>query len=224
MVYARLMLKESRLAAARASEDHAVREVLEVGAFDEEDLYEALEYLEQRQVQIETALARPQSSRGPGAVFLYDVTSVYFEGQHNQLAEFGYNRDGKKGKKQMVAGLLTENTSNIEKEWYPTTKSGMAFGQRPRKRMAAPLSATAPPAAACIHRSNFATGSWFSPYRPRNTMVSMVAMVTAENTKATSTIPCKLCRAAGYMSTGIRGSQGPKTKTIKRIQGVRFIL
>ncbi|NLH73732.1 MAG: hypothetical protein GX456_11820 [Verrucomicrobia bacterium] len=42
MVYARLMLKESRLAAARASEDHAVREVLEVGAFDEEDLYEAL--------------------------------------------------------------------------------------------------------------------------------------------------------------------------------------
>jgi len=44
---------------------------------------------------------------GAGAVFLYDVTSSYFEGQHNELAEFGYNRDGKKGKKQMVAGLLT---------------------------------------------------------------------------------------------------------------------
>ena len=42
-----------------------------------------------------------------GAVFLYDVTSVYFEGRHNELADFGYNRDGKKGKKQMVAGLLT---------------------------------------------------------------------------------------------------------------------
>ena len=41
-------------------------------------------------------------------MFLYDVTSVYFEGQHNELAEFGYNRDGKKGKKQMVVGLLTD--------------------------------------------------------------------------------------------------------------------
>ena len=37
LIYARLMLKKSRLAAARASEDHAVREVLEVGGFDEED-------------------------------------------------------------------------------------------------------------------------------------------------------------------------------------------
>jgi hypothetical protein len=27
-------------------------------------------------------------------VFLYDVTSVYFEGQHNALAEFGYNPEG----------------------------------------------------------------------------------------------------------------------------------
>lgn len=40
-------------------------------------------------------------------MFLYDVTSVYFEGQHNALAEFGYNRDGMQGKKQMVTGLLT---------------------------------------------------------------------------------------------------------------------
>ena len=57
------------------------------------------------QRDIETALA-PQAR--PGAVFLYDVTSVYFEGQHNELAAFGYNRDGKRGKKQMGAGLLTD--------------------------------------------------------------------------------------------------------------------
>jgi transposase len=43
-------------------------------------------------------------------VFLYDVTRVYFEGQHNDLAAYGYNRDGKRGKKQMVAGLLTDGT------------------------------------------------------------------------------------------------------------------
>ena len=41
-------------------------------------------------------------------MFLYDVTSVYFEGQDNELAAFGYNRDGKRGKQQMVAGLLTD--------------------------------------------------------------------------------------------------------------------
>jgi transposase len=108
LVYARLMLEESRLAAARASEDHAVREALEVGSFDEDDLYRALEYLEEHQSQIEAALAPKPCGKGAGAVFLYDVTSVYFEGQHNALAEFGYNRDGKKGKKQMVAGLLTD--------------------------------------------------------------------------------------------------------------------
>ena len=108
LVYARLMLQSSRLAAVRASEDHAVREVLEVGGFDEDDLYGALEYLEEHQSQIEAALAPKGRGEGAGAVFLYDVTSVYFEGRHNALAEFGYNRDGKKGKKQMVAGLLTD--------------------------------------------------------------------------------------------------------------------
>src|SRR5260370_25721803 len=39
---------------------------------------------------------------------MYDGISVYFEGLENELADFGYNRDGKKGKKQLVAGLLTD--------------------------------------------------------------------------------------------------------------------
>lgn len=107
LIYARLAHPGSRLSAARASEDHAVREVLQVGTFDEDDLYGALEYLAAHQRAIETALA-PQAA--PGAVFLYDVTSVYFEGAHNELAAFGYNRDGKRGKQQMVAGLLTDGT------------------------------------------------------------------------------------------------------------------
>ena len=105
LIYARLAHQGSRLSAARASEDHAVREVLRVGAFDEDDLYLALEHLAAHQSRIESALA-PRAT--PGAVFLYDVTSVYFEGRHNELAAFGYNRDGKRGKQQMVAGLLTD--------------------------------------------------------------------------------------------------------------------
>ena len=40
--------------------------------------------------------------------YLYDVTSSYFEGQQNELADYGYNRDGKKSKKQIVIGLMTD--------------------------------------------------------------------------------------------------------------------
>ena len=38
---------------------------------------------------------------------MYDVTSSYVEGNNNELADWGYNRDNKKGKKQIVIGLLT---------------------------------------------------------------------------------------------------------------------
>ena len=41
---------------------------------------------------------------------MYDVTSSYLEGQCNELAAFGYNRDGKKGKRQIVTGLLCDET------------------------------------------------------------------------------------------------------------------
>ena len=108
LIYARLAHQGSRLSAARWSEDHAVKEILQVGSFDEDDLYGALEQLEQRQASIEAALA-PKAPASPArAIYLYDVTSVYFEGLQNELADFGYNRDGKKGKKQLVAGLLTD--------------------------------------------------------------------------------------------------------------------
>ncbi len=108
LIYARLAHQGSRLSAARWSEDHAVKEILQVGAFDEDDLYAALEDLQQRQESIEAALAPKAAAAPTRAIYLYDVTSVYFEGLENELADFGYNRDGKKGKKQLVAGLLTD--------------------------------------------------------------------------------------------------------------------
>ena len=42
-------------------------------------------------------------------IFLYDITSSYFEGTENVLSAFGYNRDGKKGKKQITIGLITDS-------------------------------------------------------------------------------------------------------------------
>jgi len=121
LIYARLAHQGSRLSAARYSEDHAVREILEVGSFDEEDLYAALDFLDTQQERIENALHQRAK---PGALFLYDVTSVYFEGQLNELAAFGYNRDGKKGKKQLVAGLLTDAEGEpISIQLYPGNTS-----------------------------------------------------------------------------------------------------
>ena len=43
LIYARVAHQGSRLSAARWSEDHAVHEVLQVGRFDEDDLYAALD-------------------------------------------------------------------------------------------------------------------------------------------------------------------------------------
>lgn len=105
LVLARVAHRGSRLSAVRWAKDHAVAEVLGLASFDEDDLYEALDWLAANQQRVERELA-PQVEGG--AVFLYDVTSSYLEGQQNELAAPGYNRDGKRYKKQIVAGLLTD--------------------------------------------------------------------------------------------------------------------
>jgi transposase len=110
LVLARLAHQGSRLSAVRWSQDHAVSEVLGLTSFDEDELYAALDDLCARQEKIEQALYRRYLRRcgEPPRLFLYDVTSSYFEGERNELGEFGYNRDGKRGKLQMVIGLLTD--------------------------------------------------------------------------------------------------------------------
>jgi len=121
MIYARVAWQGSRLAAVRWAEDHAVAAVLGLESFDEEDLYRALEWLQANQERIERALA-PKIE--PGAAFLYDVTSSYFEGQCNELAAHGYNRDGKRYKKQVVAGLLTDASGEpLSIQLYPGNTS-----------------------------------------------------------------------------------------------------
>jgi hypothetical protein len=93
------------------AQDHAVEEVLALPVFDEDDLYDALDDLCTRQEKIETALyARYlRHHQRPPQMFLYDITSSYLEGEKNQLAEFGHDRDGKKGKLQIVIRLLTDS-------------------------------------------------------------------------------------------------------------------
>jgi transposase len=109
LILARVAHQGSRLSAVRWVEEHAVAEILGITQFDEDDLYAALDWLAEHQDQIENRLYRTHIHRvgKPPVLVLYDVTSSYFEGEQNELAEYGYNRDGKKGKKQIVIGLLT---------------------------------------------------------------------------------------------------------------------
>src|SRR5271157_1825701 len=110
LVLARVAHHGSRLSAVRWAEDHAVAEVLHLGPFDEDDLYAALDDLCTRQQIVEKTLYQRYLQRRsvPPALFLYDVTSSYLEGEHNALGEYGYNRDGKRGKLQVVIGLLAD--------------------------------------------------------------------------------------------------------------------
>jgi transposase len=109
LVLARIADQGSRLSAVRWAEDHCVAEVLGLDKFDEEDLYRALDWLAARQDKIEKKLYRAYARKkgSPNVLVLYDVTSSYLEGQCNELAEYGFDRDKKKGKKQIVIGLLT---------------------------------------------------------------------------------------------------------------------
>jgi hypothetical protein len=104
----RLISPASKLATARElaadTAGSSLGRLLELGAVGESELYRALDWLGARQAAIETALARRHLK--DGALVLYDVSSSWLEGRCCELARFGYSRDGKKGKLQIVYGLL----------------------------------------------------------------------------------------------------------------------
>ena len=108
MIVARVIEPAAKLATARQLSDataaHSLGAVLELGAVDEDELYAALDLIEEAQPKIETALARRHLR--DGCLVLYDLTSSYLEGQRCELGRFGYSRDGKRDKLQIVFGLL----------------------------------------------------------------------------------------------------------------------
>lgn len=111
-VMARAIDQGSRLSAVRLAQTHAACDVLGLAqGFDENDLYDNLGWLNKHQAEIEQRLFnihRKGKEKKETELFLYDVTSSYFEGVCNALGDWGYNRDGKKGKKQVVVGLLCD--------------------------------------------------------------------------------------------------------------------
>jgi hypothetical protein len=108
MIVARVLDPASKLATARGlgteTGFHTLAEDLDLGEADVSELYRAMDWLLRRQPRIEAKLAERELS--DGTLILYDVTSTYFEGRTCPLAKHGYSRDQKKGKLQIVFGLL----------------------------------------------------------------------------------------------------------------------
>ena len=111
MIFARLIFPGSKASNMRWGKQQEIQNVLgiDISNMDEESLYSALDWLNERQEEIERKLFfKRHKNKAIPNMYLYDVTSSYLEGDCNELGTWGYNRDKKKGKKQIVIGLLTD--------------------------------------------------------------------------------------------------------------------
>jgi hypothetical protein len=105
MVVARVLQPASKLATTRLWQSTSLAQTVGVEDATEDDLYAALDWLVERQAAIEGRLAARYLR--PGGVVLYDLSSTYVEGEHCELAQRGYSRDGRQGQPQVEFGLLT---------------------------------------------------------------------------------------------------------------------
>ena len=110
MIIARIINPKSKLATARGFNaqtcSNSLGQLLRLEKADEDELYNALDWLLEKQEKIEKKLALKHLESG--TLVLYDVTSTYLEGSACELGKYGYNRDKKKGKTQIVFGLLCD--------------------------------------------------------------------------------------------------------------------
>jgi transposase len=106
MVVARIVAPHTKLATTRWWHTTTLAEDLGVADADEEQLYEAMDWLLLRQSLIEKKLVARHIDEH--SLVLYDLSSSYFEGVCCPLAQRGHNRDGKKGKLQVNYGIATD--------------------------------------------------------------------------------------------------------------------
>ena len=106
MVAARILRPQTKLATARWWLTTSLPDYFELREASAEDLYQAMDWLLQRQPRIQRKLARRHFAQG--GLVLLDLSSAYFEGAACPLARYGHNRDAKKGKLQVNFGLLCD--------------------------------------------------------------------------------------------------------------------
>jgi len=108
MLIAQVIGPGSKLATARGlrtqTATSSLGQVLGVTGCDEDDLYAAMDWALARKDAIEKALAARHLTNG--TLVLYDVSSAAFEGRTCPLGAIGHPKDGVKGRRQIVYGLL----------------------------------------------------------------------------------------------------------------------
>ena len=105
-IIARLCQPDSKLAMTRWWHDTTLPEMLELEDVDENDIYDAMDWLLKRQKRIEKKLAKRHLKDGD--MVLYDLTSSYFEGATCPLAKIGKSRDRKRNTLQVNYGLVSD--------------------------------------------------------------------------------------------------------------------
>lgn len=109
MITGRIVYAGSKL---YLSNMHGVSAIWELAGHTEAEInvnthcYEVMDKLYERKESIEKKLAKKHLDES--TLVLYDITSSYLEGEYenSELVAYGYNRDKKRGKEQVVIGLL----------------------------------------------------------------------------------------------------------------------
>ena len=106
VIIARICRPDSKLAMTRWWEDTTLPELLNLDGVIEGHIYEAMDWLLERQGRIEKKLAKRHLKEGD--MVLYDLTSSYFEGVNCPLAKMGKSRDRKRNTLQVNYGLVAD--------------------------------------------------------------------------------------------------------------------
>jgi hypothetical protein len=106
LIVSRVVRPRSKLSTVGWWDDVTLGSDLGVAGASTDEVYAAMDWLADRQDQIEAQLARRHLREG--GIAMFDLSSSWVEGTHNQLAAFGHSRDGKRGKPQINYGLLTD--------------------------------------------------------------------------------------------------------------------
>lgn len=110
MVYHQMTNPRSKLSMYENADNTAIAKFLEIDTdIDLQTMYRSLEVLEENFEQIEKVLldiATEDYDEDKQKLF-YDITSSYFEGHKLTIAQYGYSRDKRRDKTQIVIGLVT---------------------------------------------------------------------------------------------------------------------
>lgn len=104
--------------------ERATHEWIQTNTFPPRDvelqhLYRTLDLLEEHKPEIEQRLFDRLDRWQQVDTVFYDLTSTYFEGAGPDLAEFGYSRDTRPDREQVVVGIATANGAPITHHVWP---------------------------------------------------------------------------------------------------------